>query len=118
MRSHELPCVAAGANAGAVVAQITRGGLGISLVVDGEPTAAEWTEAELLGIITDGDLRRALEAHEAQFFSKQASELMTPHPVTVSAESTMQSAIELMDEHRITLLVVVDAGRVIGVVQK
>ena len=43
---------------------------------------------------------------------------MTPHPVTISADSSMQSAIELMASHQITLLIVVDRGEMVGVVQK
>jgi CBS domain-containing protein len=43
---------------------------------------------------------------------------MTPDPVTIGADSNMQTAIELMAKHRITLLVVVDDTGVVGVVQK
>jgi arabinose-5-phosphate isomerase len=110
MRSHDMPFVAADAGADEVLAAVTRGRLGIALVSDDRESAA--------GIITDGDLRRALQAYRADFFGQTAADLMTPNPVTISADSNMQSAIELMAKHKITLLVVVDQDRVVGVVQK
>jgi len=110
MRSHQLPFVASDASADDVLAAVTRGELGIALVSDDRAT--------LVGIITDGDLRRALQAHRAGFFKCSAAELMTPDPVTIGADSNMQAAIELMAQHKITLLVVVDGEHVVGVVQK
>ena len=109
MRSHDLPLVASDASADEVLAAITRGKLGVALVSD-DP-------ASVTGIITDGDLRRALQAHKAAFFQRTAADLMTPNPITIGADSNMQSAIELMAQHGITLLVVVD-DQVVGVVQK
>ena len=110
MRSHDLPFIAADADADQVLSAVTRGKLGIALVSDDRKTA--------IGIITDGDLRRALQAHKAGFFRQTAAQLMTPDPATIGADSNMQTAIELMAQHKITLLVVVDEDRVVGVVQK
>jgi arabinose-5-phosphate isomerase len=110
MRTDELPFVASDASADDVLAAVTRGKLGIALVTDDRAT--------LVGIITDGDLRRALQATKAGFFKCSAADLMTAEPVTIGADSSMQTAIELMARHHITLLVVVDDKRVVGVVQK
>ncbi len=110
MRSHNLPFVGTHASADEVLAAVTNGRLGIALVSDDRDSA--------LGIVTDGDLRRALQAHKEQFFARTAAELMTPNPVTIAADSNMQTAIELMAQHKITLLVVVDDDRIVGVVQK
>ena len=110
MRGDELPFVRPDADADAVLTAVTRGGLGIALV------SPDRGRAE--GIITDGDLRRAVQAHREAFFHKTARDLMTPAPVTIGADSNMQTAIELMAKHRITLLVVVDETGVVGVVQK
>jgi arabinose-5-phosphate isomerase len=118
MRTHHLPCVDCDAAASVVVSEITRGGLGVALVVDGNGGEVTDGAAGLLGIVTDGDLRRALERYQATFFSKTAADLMTPRPVTISADSNMQAAIELMAEHQITLLVVLERGKMVGVVQK
>lgn len=118
MRTYDLPCVNCCTAADQVIGEISQGGLGIALVTDGKFGGQGGDGAELLGIITDGDLRRALQRYRAAFFSQTAVDLMTPNPVTISADSNMQSAIELMAEHHITLLVVVDRGRIVGVVQK
>ena len=110
MRSEHLPFVPPQADADAVLTAVSDGKLGIALVSDDRRQA--------LGIITDGDLRRAVQAHRQAFFDKRAADLMTPSPVTIGADSNMQTAIELMATHKITLLVVVDEGGVVGVVQK
>jgi arabinose-5-phosphate isomerase len=110
MHAHDLPFVGSKDAADDVLAAITRGGLGIALVSDDRESA--------VGIITDGDLRRALQTHKAGFFERSAAELMTPEPITIGADSNMQTAIELMAAHKITLLVVVDGERIVGVVQK
>ena len=110
MRSDNLPFVPLQADADAVLTAVSDGRLGIALVRD--------DQRRLAGIITDGDLRRAVQAHRAAFFGKRASDLMTPSPITIGADSNMQTAIELMAEHKITLLVVVDDTGVVGVVQK
>jgi arabinose-5-phosphate isomerase len=110
MRSSDLPFVPPDADADGVLTAVSGGRLGIALVSDDRNRA--------LGIITDGDLRRAVQAHRQAFFDKCAADLMTPNPISIGADSNMQTAIELMAKHRITLLVVVDEGGVVGVVQK
>lgn len=110
MRGEDLPFVAPTADADAVLAAVSDGGLGIALVT------TDRSRAE--GIITDGDLRRAAQVHREAFFGKRATDLMTPNPITIGADSSMQTAIELMAKHHITLLVVVDDTGVVGVVQK
>ena len=110
MRSDNLPFVAPEASADDVLAAVTAGRLGVALIGDHAHRA--------LGIITDGDLRRALQAHREHFFRLKAADLMTPGPVTIGVDSNMHAAIELMARHKITLLVVVDGEQVVGVVQK
>lgn len=60
---------------------------------------------ELVGIITDGDLRR----HGADLVLAHAAELMTPSPRTIMRTALVQEAFEVMNTHRITILFVVDA---------
>jgi arabinose-5-phosphate isomerase len=110
MRSDDLPFVAPDGSADEVLSAMSRGRLGIALVSDDHNNA--------LGIITDGDLRRAVQGHREAFFGMTAVDMMTPGPVTIGADSSMQAAFELMARHKITLLVVVDASGVVGVVQK
>ncbi|HET9481143.1 MAG TPA: KpsF/GutQ family sugar-phosphate isomerase [Candidatus Polarisedimenticolia bacterium] len=70
----------------------------------------------LLGIVTDGDLRRLME-READPLSRKASDVMTKNPVTIHSTELAASALRLMEQRHITSLVVVDAaGRAEGVV--
>lgn len=110
MHTEDLPFVPPDAPAAAVLSAVSAGGLGIALVAEGRQAVR--------GIITDGDLRRALEAYHADFFGLQARDIMTPDPITIGVDSNLQTALEVMAEHRITLLVVQDGERVVGVVQK
>jgi arabinose-5-phosphate isomerase len=68
---------------------------------------------KLIGIITDGDLRRRLTP---EMFSKTARDLMTPNPKTIEAEAPIADAIAIMNAKRITILFAVDAGRPVGIV--
>lgn len=110
MRSINLPIVSIDANADQLLSVMTEGRLGIALVTD--------QFGQVCGIITDGDLRRALLTQGASFFSARADKIMTPNPITIGGDSSMSAALELMDMHQITLLVVVDNQKVVGVVQK
>lgn len=67
----------------------------------------------LIGVVTDGDLRRRLDAAA---FAKTARALMTPSPKTIAPEAPLADAIALMTDMKITSLYVVDGGRPVGVV--
>jgi len=74
---------------------------------------------KLLGIITDGDIRRAL-AHREKIFTMKASEVMTANPVTIQGESLAQTALQVMENRpsQISVLPVVDAnGKIQGLVR-
>ncbi|MBB1126933.1 KpsF/GutQ family sugar-phosphate isomerase [Thiospirillum jenense] len=110
MRQHELPFVLPTTCAEAVVNCITHARLGLAIVtID---------RINPLGIITDGDLRRAVQCNREQFFSLTAGNMMTPNPIVIGADSRMNVAIELMAARRITALIVVDDSGIVGVVQK
>jgi len=87
----------------AVVLEMTRCPLGAACVVDGE--------GGLLGVITDGDLRRALESHD-DIRGLRAADIMTPRPITVSADVRLHEALRLMEDRpsQISVLPVVEAG--------
>jgi arabinose-5-phosphate isomerase len=110
MRSENLPFVQRSDDATTVLGVVGDCQLGVALVCD--------RDQALVGIITDGDLRRALRAHERGFFDLTAEQLMTPEPISIKIDSNMNAAIELMTQHHITLLVVMDNEQVVGVVQK
>ena len=83
---------------------MSAGGIGAVGVVEG---------GKLIGIITDGDLRRRLTP---DMFAKDARALMTPGPKTIAPDAPLADAIALMNTRRITLLFAVEDGRPVGVV--
>ena len=68
-------------------------------------------QGELIGIITDGDLRRHIE----QGLDHPASAFMTANPKTIGPDTLVGEALALFDEHRITTLFVVDGEKPVGV---
>jgi arabinose-5-phosphate isomerase len=105
-----VPTVNSLASMDEVIGVSTRLKLGAVLVVEG---------ARLLGIITDGDLRRAL-SHREKFFDFKAKDVMTAQPVTIRPEMMAKAALELMENRpsQISVLPVTDAqGQWKGIVR-
>src|ERR1700748_1333985 len=75
---------------------------------------------KLLGVLSDGDLRRLLERNGPHAFHKTASEVMNPAPRVIAPETLATDALNTMEEHKITALVVTEDGTpssaVLGVV--
>ena len=92
-----------------VIYEISRMALGIVCVVD--------ERGLLVGVISDGDLRRLLQHKRASMLEQTALECMTTNPVTVGSEELAVKALHLMEQNKITALVVPDEkGRVIGII--
>ena len=91
-----------------VLFEMTRKRLGLTTVA--EPSGL------LLGIISDGDLRRQMELHGYTLLDRSAAECMTRGPVTIGRRAQAAQALELMESRKITALVVADgAGLIEGV---
>ena len=104
----QVPKVHAETSMRDAVYEMSKKGLGITAVVDGDE--------HLLGVISDGDLRRALE-HDDGLLRRTAGECMRTSPKTISGEELAPAALKKMEDHRITALMVCDeAGRLEGVV--
>lgn len=72
---------------------------------------------KMLGIITDGDVRRGLEKWGGRLFEKEASDVMTKNPKTVAQEELAAKALAIMENYSITALVVPDTkGRPVGII--
>ena len=92
----------------AVIYEISRKKLGMSCVVD--------VSERLVGIITDGDLRRHMVA-AANLLERQADDVMTRHPITVRRDTLAAEALHILEQRKITAVVVVDEEqKVLGVV--
>ncbi len=109
MRSESLPIVDPRCSAKDMIHEISRGGLGLIIVCEAE---------KIVGIITDGDIRRAMESREAEFFKISAADILTPNPKRISPDKRLIEAEKMMTRHKVNSLVVVDSSdRVVGVVQ-
>ena len=67
------------------------------------------SDGRLVGVITDGDVRRFLESKGELALQSTAEESMTPDPVCMRADALATEALRLMEERRITSLPVIDA---------
>jgi arabinose-5-phosphate isomerase len=91
-----------------VIYEMSRKKLGVTAVVEGE---------RLVGVISDGDLRRLLEQRGKDVLDLTAGECMTKNPKTVSGYEFAATALALMEEKKITSLLVVDgSGKLEGIV--
>ena len=100
-----IPLVKEGDNMKDVILTISQKSLGCAGVID--------NQEKLVGIITDGDLRRHLE--EVGFLNKKAVEVMTKNPITIKKESLAISAVNIMQEKQITDIFVTESDEVIGI---
>jgi arabinose-5-phosphate isomerase len=103
-----LPQVPSSAKMPEVIYEMSKKGLGMTTVIDGD--------GRLEGILTDGDLRRLMQKQGGEVLSLTAGACMTRNPVTIGPHELAGAALKLMEERRITSVVVVDdARRVLGV---
>lgn len=109
MRKTDLPVVAPDCSATDMIHAISRGGLGLIIICDGD---------RIEGVVTDGDVRRAMERRRAEFFSIKASDLATRNPKTIGPGEKLIEAEKMMTRNKITSLLVTDGGgRLQGVIQ-
>ncbi|PNS09378.1 KpsF/GutQ family sugar-phosphate isomerase [Solilutibacter silvestris] len=98
-----VPTVPADATLGEALVEMSRKRLGMTAVVDGE--------RHLLGLFTDGDLRRTLDDDGIDVRATPIATLMTKTPRTISEDALAIEAAQLMEAHKINALVVVDGKR-------
>ena len=109
MRKHDLPVVDEQTSASEMIHAISKGGLGLIVVQRDE---------EILGIVTDGDIRRAMESRQAAFFDIHPMDLASRSPKSIAPTEKLIEAEKMMTEHKVnSLLVVDDAKRLVGVIQ-
>jgi arabinose-5-phosphate isomerase len=101
-----LPIVTLDARMHDVIYEMSSKGLGMTCVVD--------ADRQLAGIITDGDLRRHM-TDSSQILERTARDVMTPKPVTIPGTLLVAEALNIMEERKITSLIVVDHDQVRGV---
>ncbi len=104
----QVPSVGADASMSDALVEMTRKGLGMTAIVDP-------ADQRLLGVFTDGDLRRAVDDGNIDLRTTPVTQLMTPRPKTIGADQLAVEAAQLMEAHKIHALLVVDTeGHIVG----
>ena len=109
MRTNDLPVIPQEMHLGEAIICVSKGqlGLGVSLGADNK----------VIGLITDGDIRRAMERWQAEFFDHTVSDIMTKTPKLVLPTTKITEIQRIMHNHKIhTVLVVDEEKHLLGVV--
>lgn len=108
MRTNDMPLMSPDMHLGDAIILVSKCKLGLGVaIVDGR----------IAGLITDGDIRRAMEKWQAQFFDRTVSDIMTHKPKVVSPSTKISDIQKTMNKYKIhTVLVVDDDNHLLGVV--
>lgn len=109
MVSNNLPTVSKDSCMKNIIAVMTSGRQGVAVVVDGQQ--------HVTGVITDGDLRRALSKYE-NVFGLKAKDIMTKNPKTIGKNMKLYEAEKIFSRYEIVVLIVTDdEGKLLGLLQ-
>ena len=108
MRTVDLPIISPDMHLGEAIIQVSKGKLGLGVAeVDGK----------VVGLITDGDIRRAMEKWQSEFFNRTVNDIMTTTPKTVQPQTKISEIQNIMSKYKVHSVLVVDADyRLLGVV--
>lgn len=108
-RGGRIPVVSLHAPMKEAVEEMSKKKLGLTCVIN--------EEKKLMGIITDGDLRRKIKKYGSQFLQKTAGDCMTPDPITIDKDDLATKALNLMEENKITSLIIQNKkGKIEGII--
>ena len=108
MRTEELPVIPQDMHLGEAIIHVSKGKLGLGVSLE---------DGKVVGLITDGDIRRAMEKWQADFFNKTVSDIMTREPKLVSPNTKISEIQHIMHTYKIhTVLVVDNDKRLLGIV--
>jgi len=108
MTKENLPSVTKRTSIKELIQVISTARLGLAVVIENQ---------EIIGIVTDGDIRRAMENLEEKFFKLSTKELMSKNPKSIDMREKLTIAQKLMTELKVNSLLVVDKKSFVGVVQ-
>ncbi|WP_440903795.1 KpsF/GutQ family sugar-phosphate isomerase [Catenovulum sp. SX2] len=109
MISENLPIVKEFTPMSEVINVMSKGSMGLAIVE---------CDNKIKSVITDGDLRRAIERYSKDLFDMKASDIAVGYPVTVAPTMLMGEAFDLMELKKIKSLVVCERGKIVGILQK
>lgn len=108
MRTEDMPIIPPEMHLGEAIILVSKGKLGLGV--------AE-RDGKIVGLITDGDIRRAMEKWQAEFFDHTVADIMTTTPKTVTAQTKITEIQQIMNRYKIHTVLVVDGeNHLLGVV--
>ena len=108
MHTEHLPVINPDMNLGEAIILVSKGKLGLGVAI---------VDNKVAGLITDGDIRRAMEKWKAEFFNKTVSDIMTTTPKCVPTTMKITEIQEIMHKHKIHSVLVTDEEKhLVGVV--
>ncbi|MCL4124815.1 UNVERIFIED_CONTAM: hypothetical protein GTU68_056283 [Idotea baltica] len=108
MKTGDFPMVNSKSSFLDIIQAITKGSFGLAVVIDND---------KINGIITDGDLRRAIEQNDTQIFSLLAQDIMTDKPICVQKYTKLKKVNDLLLSKKVNSVLVVENNKLIGVLQ-
>ncbi len=110
MITENLPILSQEMNLGEAIILVSKGKLGLGVAIE---------QGHIAGIITDGDIRRAMERWKAEFFNRTVKDIMTSTPKTVSPQTKISEIQKIMNKNKIHNVLVADGdNRLLGVVDR
>jgi arabinose-5-phosphate isomerase len=109
MRTEDLPIIPEEMHLGEAIIHVSKGklGLGISITEDNK----------VKGLITDGDIRRAMERWQEKFFNRTVGDILSRSPKTVTKETKIAEILKIMHQNKIHMVLVIDSeNHLLGVV--
>ena len=108
MISHDLPVIDKDMNLGDAIILVSKGKLGLGVSTEND---------KVIGLITDGDIRRAMEKWREKFFDKKVKDIMTTKPKSVLPSTKITEIQRIMHQYKVhTVLVVNEENKLLGVV--
>lgn len=102
MRSDELPIIPKDMHLGEAIIHVSKGKLGLGVSLD---------NGKVIGLITDGDIRRAMERWQAEFFDHTVSDIMTREPKMVLPTTKITEIQQIMQQNKVHTVLVCDEER-------
>ena len=110
MLTEHLPLLTADMHLGEAIIHVSKGKLGLGVAMAGEC---------IVGIITDGDIRRAMEKWQAEFFNRTVDDIMTRKPKTVGPQAKISDIQRMMNKYKIHNVLVTDNdNHLLGIVDR
>ena len=108
MFKEDLPVLPPEMHLGEAIILVSKGKLGLGIAV---------VDDKIVGLITDGDIRRAMEKWQAEFFDRTVSDIMTRTPKTVKADTKITEIQRIMNKYKVHSVLVIDGdNHLLGVV--